>query len=180
MKLVKALHFESYLGLDRKVLDRLFCKYCARDEVSESFLHDLAGSFCPDLEERVSIATLLKVFSVPSSYIQSVYEQFPEERGNHVRRFFRLLVAWKDIFDTGGSTYQSLRTTLDKYSIFCGRDPRDPVSYLLKCTQYDLKCFFFYRINVQMVASAGSSVKVDIGEEDAQCTSIIHICVMLL
>ena len=126
MKLVKALHFEPYLGLDRKVLDHLFCKYCANDEVSESFLHDLAGNFCPDLEERVPIATLLKVFNVPSSYIQSVYGQFPDERDNHIMRCFRLLVAWKDNFDTGGSTYQSLRTTLDKYSIFNGRDPRDP------------------------------------------------------
>ena len=104
----------------------MFCKYCAVDEVSESFLHDLAGNFCPDLEERVPIATLLKVFNVPSSYIQSVYGQFPDERDNHVIRCFRLLIAWKDNFDTGGSTYQSLRTTLDKYSIFSGRDPRDP------------------------------------------------------
>ena len=123
MKLVNALHFEPYLGLDRKVLEHLFCKYCAGGEVSESFLHDLAGNFCPEMEEQVPIATLLKVFKVPSSYIQSVYEQFPEERDSHVRRCFRVLVAWKDNFDTGGSTYQSLRTTLDKYSIFCGRNP---------------------------------------------------------
>ena len=128
MKLVKALHFEPYLGLDRKVLDHLFCKYCAKGEVSGSFLHDLAGNFCPDLEERVPIATLLKVFNVPSSYIQNIYEQFPDEKDNHVMRCFRLLIAWKDNFDTGGGTYQSLRTTLDKYSIFSGRDPL--VSYL--------------------------------------------------
>ena len=126
MKLVRALHFEPYLGLDRKVLDHLFCKYCGKDEVSESFLHDLAGNFCPDLEERVPIATLLKVFNVPSSYIQNVYGQFPDERDNHVMRCFRLLVAWKDNFDTGGSTYKSLRTTMDKYSIFNGRNPRHP------------------------------------------------------
>ena len=123
IKLVNALYFEPYLGLDRKVLDRLFCTYCEKDEVGENFLHDLAGNFCPEMEERVPIATLLKVFKVSSSYIQSVYEQFPEERDSHVRRCFRVLVAWKDNFDTGGSTYQSLRTTLNKYSIFCGRDP---------------------------------------------------------
>ena len=132
MKLVQALHFEPYLGLDRKVLDHLFCKYCVGDEVSESFLLDLAGNFCPDLEERVPMATLFKVFTVPLSYIQNVYGQFPDERDNHVMRCLRLLVTWKDNFDTGGSTYQSLRTTLDKYSIFSGRDPRDPVSYQLK------------------------------------------------
>ena len=127
IKLVKTFHFEPYLELDRKVLDHLFCKYCAKDEVSESFLHDLAGNFCPEMKEQVPIATLLKVFKVPSSYIQRVYEQFPEERDNHVMRCFRVLVAWKDNFDTGGSTYQSLRTTLDKYSIFCGRNPLDQV-----------------------------------------------------
>ena len=144
IKLVQALHFEPYLGLDRKVLDQLFCKYCAGDEVSDSFLHDLAGNFCTDLEERVPIATLLKVFNIPSAYIQNIYGQFPDERDNHVMRCFRLLVAWKDNFDTGGSTYQSLRTTLNKYSIFSGRDPRDPVSYQLKLmyTRYNLKCFF--------------------------------------
>ena len=123
IKLIKTLHFEPYLELDRKVLDHLFCKYCAKDEVSESFLHDLAVNFCPEMKEQVPIATLLKVFKVPSSYIQRVYEQFPEERDNHVTRCFRVLVAWKDNFDTGGSTYQSLRTALDKYSIFCGRNP---------------------------------------------------------
>ena len=127
IKLVKTLHFEPYLELDRKALDHLFCKYCAKDEVSESFLHDLAGNFCPEMKEQVPIATLLKVFKVPPSYIQRVYEQFPEERDNHVMRCFRVLVAWKDNFDTGGSTYQSLRTTLDKYSIFCGRNPLDQV-----------------------------------------------------
>ena len=123
IKLVNALHFEPYLGLDRRVLDHLLCKYCEGDEVSQSFLLDLAGNLCPEMKERVPIATLLKVFKVPSSYIQSVYEQFPEERDNCVRRCFRVLVAWKDNFDTGGGTYQSLRTTLDKYSIFCGKNP---------------------------------------------------------
>ena len=118
-----ALYFEPYFGLQRMVLNRLFCKYCARDEVSESFLHDLAGSLCQDMKERVPLATLLKVLKVQPGYIQSVCEQFPEERDNHVRRYFRVLVAWKDNFDTGGGTYQSLRTTLDKYSIFCGRNP---------------------------------------------------------
>ena len=133
IKLVKTLHFEPYLELDRKVLDHLFCKYCAKDEVSESFLHDLAGNFCPEMKEQVPIATLWKIFKVPSSYIQSICEQFPEERDNHVMRCFRVLVAWKDNFDTGGSTYQSLRTTLDKYSIFCGRNPLVRTCSLVVC-----------------------------------------------
>ena len=123
VNLETALYFEPYLGLQRKVLDHLFCKYCASDEVSESFLHDLAESFCQDMKERVPLATLLKVLKVPPGYIQSINEQFPEERDNHVRRHFRVLVAWKDNFNTGGSTYQSLRAALDKYSIFSGRNP---------------------------------------------------------
>ena len=173
MKLIKALHFEPYLGLDRKVLDHLFCKYCAKEEVSESFLHDLAGNFCPDLEERVPIATLLKVFTVPSSYIQNIYEQFPDERDNHVMRCFRLLVAWKDNFDTGGSTYQSLCTTLDKYSIFSGRDPRDPVSYQLKLELYIFECFCGC-INLQTVVSSDSSVTVSTFVESTHTQHTFH------
>jgi len=57
---------------------------------------------------------------------------------NPIMRCFRLFLTWKDC-DTNGATYWSLRTTLDKYSIFCGRNP---VSYWLKLVESaPFKCF---------------------------------------
>ena len=52
-------------------------------------------------------------------------------------RYFRLFLTWKK-YDPN-STYQSLRNTLDKYSIFCGRNP---VSYWLKLVERTtFECF---------------------------------------
>ena len=45
-------------------------------------------------------------------------------------RCFRLFLTWK-ISDANGATFQSLHTTLDKYSIFCGRNPLDPLVRLI-------------------------------------------------
>jgi len=56
-------------------------------------------------------------------------------------RCFHLFLTRKK-HDTNGATYQSLRTTLDKYSIFCGRNP---VSYWLKLVESTtFECFVIY------------------------------------
>jgi len=82
--------------------------------------------------------SVLTMFVFSYSYC----EQFPDERYNPVVRCFRLFLTWK-ICDTNGAAYQSLRTTLDKYSIFCGRNP---VSYwlnLVESTPFECFCDVF-------------------------------------
>ena len=123
MKLVNALHFEPYHGMHKRLSDRLFDKDLANQEVHDDFLHDLAANIYPKLMQQLPIEMVLRMFNVSDGRLfYSYFEQFPNERNNPVMRCFRLLLTWKNC-DTGGSTYQSLRTTLDKYSIFCGRNP---------------------------------------------------------
>ena len=123
MKLVKALHFEPYHGMHTRLINKLFDKDLVNQAVDDSFLHDLAANIYTNLTKQVSEQMMLRMFNIPDDRLYySYFEQFPNERKNPIMRCFRLLLTWKNC-DTGGSTYQSLRTTLDKYSIFCGRKP---------------------------------------------------------
>ena len=123
MKLVKALHFEPYHGMHTRLVNKLFDKDLVNQAVDDSFLHDLAANIYSNLTKQVSEQTMLRMFNIPDDRLYySYFEQFPNERKNPIMKCFRLLLTWKNC-DTGGGTYQSLRTTLDKYSIFCGRNP---------------------------------------------------------
>ena len=122
LKLEKALHFEPYHGIPGKYIDRLFAKDLANHEVDDSLLNDLASNVYTKLMEQIPIQEAFRMFSIPNCReFYSYCEQFPTERDNPAMRCFRLLLTWKK-YDQD-STYQSLRTTLDKYSIFCGRNP---------------------------------------------------------
>ena len=125
MKLVDALHFEPYLGMHVQLIDQLFDKDLANQEVDDNFLHDLAANIYPKLtkEDPKAMKKMLQMFDISDSRLFYSYcEQFPKEKENPVMKCFRLLLTWKNC-DAGGGTYQSLHTTLDKYSIFCGRNP---------------------------------------------------------
>ena len=155
LKLEKALHFEPYHGLPGKYIDRLFAKDLANQEVDDSLLNDLASNLHTKLMERIPIQEAFRMFSIPNCReFYSYCEQFPTERDNPAMRCFRLLLTWNK-YDAN-STYRSLHTTLDKYSIFCGRNP---VSYWLKLvegTHFDCFCDVFY-MQISMVDDAGSS-----------------------
>ena len=123
MNLVNALHFEPYHGMHTRLIDQLFDKNVANQEVDDDFLNDLAANIHPKLMQQVPIETVFQMFDISDGRLFYNYcDQFPDEKGNPIMKCFRLLHTWKNC-DTGGSTYQSLRTTLDKYSIFCGRNP---------------------------------------------------------
>ena len=121
-----------------KHIDQLFAKDVANQEVGDSFLIDLASDVHPKLMEQIPIREAFQMFSIPNCReFYSYCEQFPTERDNPAMRCFRLFLTWKK-YDPN-LTYQSLRTTLDKYSIFCGRNP---VSYWLKLVESTpFECF---------------------------------------
>ena len=124
LDLEDALHFEPYLGMYRTLIGRLFHKDLANQKVNDYFLHDLAESMYSKFikEDPKALKMVLQMFNISDSRpFYSYFEQFPSEWDNPVMRCFRLLLTWKNC-DTGGSTYHSLRTTLDKYSIFNGRN----------------------------------------------------------
>jgi len=139
LKLEKALHFESYDGIQVRCIDRLFDNEIANQEVDDSFLHDLASNLHTKLMEQIPIWKAFQMFSIPNCHeFYSYCEQFPTERDNPAMRCFRLFLTWKK-YDSNGASYQSLCTTLDKYSIFCGRNP---VSYWLKLVESTpFECF---------------------------------------
>ena len=120
-----ALHFEAYHGMHERRINQLFANDTASEEVGDSFLHDLAADVYTKfkLMEQIPTQAALRMFGVlDARQFYSYCERFPDERYNPIMRCFRLFLTWK-IYDTNGATYQSLRTTLDKYSIFCGRNP---------------------------------------------------------
>ena len=128
IKLVRALHFEPYLGMHTKMVDRFFSKDLASQVTDDNFLHELAATIHLNLK-KVPLQTTLQIFNIPNDQLfYNNCDRFPDERDDPIMRCFCLLLTWKNC-DTGGGTYQSLRNTLDKYSIFCGRNP---VSYSTK------------------------------------------------
>ena len=128
IKLVRALHFEPYLGMHTKMVDRFFSKDLASQVTDDNFLHELAATIHLNLK-KVPLQTTLQIFNIPNDQLfYNNCDRFPDERDDPIMRCFCLLLTWKNC-DTGGGTYQSLQNTLDKYSIFCGRNP---VSYSTK------------------------------------------------
>jgi len=140
LKLEKALHFEPYHGIQVRCIDRLFDNKIANQEVDDGFLRDLAANVHTGLMERISMQKVFRMFSIPDDReFYNYCERFPKETYDPTMRCFRLFLTWKK-YDSHGATYQNLRTTLDKYSIFCGRNP---VSYWLKLVESTpFECFW--------------------------------------
>ena len=92
LKLVNALHFEPYHGMQTRLIDQLFDKTLANQEVDDSFLHDLAASIHPKLMRQVPIEIVLRMFNISDGRLFYNYcDQFPDERDNPIMRCFRLL-----------------------------------------------------------------------------------------
>ena len=138
LKLGKALHFEPYHGIQVRCIDRLFDNKIANQEVDDGFLQDLAASVHTSLMERISMQEVFQMFRIPDDReFYNYCEQFPKQTYNPTMRCFRLFLTRKKY--TNGATYRNLHTTLDKYSIFCGRNP---VSYWLKLVESTtFECF---------------------------------------
>ena len=168
VNLVNALHFEPYLGMHTRLMDQLFDKNVANQEVDDDFLNDLAANIHPKLMQQIPIETVFQMFDISDGRpFYNYCDQFPDERDNPIMRCFRLLLTWKNC-DTGGSTYQSLRTTLDKYSIFCGRNPLVSITlFEFINRKYKFNCLCDC-IDVQMAVSAGSGEAVSTGVENTQ------------
>ena len=123
MMLDDCLHFEPFHCMHVKQISTLFDPDLADQEVDDIFLHDLATDIYPKLMQQAPIKVVLQMFNIINDCLFYNYcDQFPDEKDNPAMKCFRLLLTWKNC-DTGGSTYQSLRTILGKYSIFCGRNP---------------------------------------------------------
>ena len=109
-----ALHFEPYLGLERKVLDCFFNTDHEDDEIDNVFLLDLAAGLSKSCDSPEIVRTLLNISQSPLS-ITRFHDDEP------IEVYLRLFLTWKAAHPSS-STYRNLRFELNKYSLFQGRN----------------------------------------------------------
>ena len=117
MKAEELLCFEPFSDCGKKVLQEMFEDSNCSKEVSDNFIHSMADSIAHHAKLTQKIKWLMKVFQLPLSQLQEQTSRVPE---GPTRELIGLFQTWRQC--TSG-TYQCLRETLDKFSVFCGRNP---------------------------------------------------------
>ena len=124
-KVSKLLYFEPYAVLIADLITQLFAKENAKEKVPSSFIKELASCMYPlnDVLEKA----LKPDPSVLSGKCKEVHPDSIGEISRQQLRCKHILEAWLEQLGTA-ATYQMLRQELNKYSIFCGRNPLNLVS----------------------------------------------------
>ena len=118
------LFFEPYMVVSSDLITQLFAKENAKKLVSSSFITKLASRMYPFTD---SLELVLNpdptIFSEKcKDQVQNLGERFRQQlRCKHI------LEAWVEQLGPA-ATYRNLRQELNKYSIFCGRNPLELVS----------------------------------------------------
>ena len=124
-KVSELLYFEPYAVLTADLITQLFATENAKEKVPSSFITELATRMYPfsDVLEKA-----LKPDPIVLSW--KCKEVHPDSLGEISRQQLRckhILEAWLEQLGPA-ATYQMLRQELNKYSIFCGRNPLNLVS----------------------------------------------------
>ena len=117
IKVEELLCFEPFSDCGKKVLQEMFEDDNCSKEVSDDFILSMADSIAHQAKSTQKIKWLMKVFQLPLSQLQEQTSQVPK---GPTRELIGLFQTWRQC--TAG-TYQCLRETLDKFSVFCGRNP---------------------------------------------------------
>ena len=104
------LLFEPYTKLGASVLQKLFSDENAKQVVSDRFLYSIAEQIYDQKEHYISMLR-------PSR--AQLAEKIRQAPPGRCEEFVCVLQCWRG--DSG--TYQSLRETLDQFSVFAGRNP---------------------------------------------------------
>ena len=117
------LLFEPYCDVGKNLIALLFDQKNEDLKVSEAFIHNIATSIINNndpkyLERKKDL--LLKILE-PQSTEHMLYELKGYDPEIPVLQFKRLFQVWCSHSE---GTYGHLRRELDKYSIFCGRNPQ--------------------------------------------------------
>jgi len=115
----RLLHFEPYTCFSVEMLRVLFAEDNSEEIASEAFLDVVSRT------AHTKVDQLKRVFSIDSIKLQ------PDQPEYQCKQVFQV---WKESTQT--PTYRSLRSALDKYSVFCGRNPL--VSVLCVCVYVGL------------------------------------------
>ena len=100
------LHFEPYFCFSVEMLRVLFAEENSEEIVSETFFDVVSKT------AHTKVDHLKQLFSIDCIKLQRVQPGYPCKQ---------VFLVWKE--NTQTPTYRALRSALDKYSVFCGRNP---------------------------------------------------------
>ena len=112
------LHFEPCTCFTDVIIKKLIEEGNKDEEVSDAFLRDCAKVAHPNL------AKLKEILLIPqhdSEYVTAVKEVPDQYSDDPTHKCFHVFKTWTKFADN--QTYNGLKEALDKYSIFCGRNP---------------------------------------------------------
>ena len=130
------LHFEPYSCLSYELILQLYDEHTANTEVSDAFLHDCAKTAFQKREQLKSILLLPEHESEFHGALWQCHDQYSDDP---IFQCYELFRTWKKF--TEEQTYSGLRRVMDKYSIFCGRNPL--VSWITT-TVYPTQTYFIF------------------------------------
>ena len=107
------LYFEPYAFFSPALLAELFDKENSKEDIPVRFLSEIGETTYPKKDE---FGNALKV---PLRSLQAIADPICRDNPAHISAL--MFRAWKASNPT--STYQALRTALDRFSVFCGRNP---------------------------------------------------------
>ena len=129
-KISELLYFEPFAVLTTDLITQLFAKENAKKKVPSSFVTELASRMYPFSD------ALEKALKPDPSILSGKYKQVhPDSLGEISRQQLRckhVLEAWLEQLGPA-TTYKTIRQELNKYSIFCGRNPLNLVSSSTNC-----------------------------------------------
>ena len=105
------LYFEPYANFGEDIIQDLFSEQNASKDVTDKFLYQIA--------DKVHLKKELfnELFNPNPTLLQERVSRAPPGPTHELVRVFQ---TWRDCSE---GTYQCLREELDKYSVFCGRNP---------------------------------------------------------
>ena len=117
LKVENLLCFEPYSDSGKEVLKEIFNDDNYNKKVTDNFIYRITDSIAHRAQEIQKKKWLMNVFELPFIQLQEQTSRVPE---GPTRELIGLFQTWRQC--TAG-TYQCLRETLDKFSVFCGRNP---------------------------------------------------------
>ena len=118
------LYFEAYTCFSADVLRELEFENNSDKLVSEEFPYEVSKT------SQTKVNQLKQVLSIDSTKFQAALARAPPFLRDHPEYQCKLVFqVWKE--NTQSPTYRALRSALDKYSVFCGRNP------LVSCVDFE-------------------------------------------
>ena len=117
LKVENLLCFEPYSDSGKEVLKEIFNDDNYNKKVTDNFIYRITDSIAHRAQEIQKKKWLMNVFELPFIQLQEQTSRVPE---GPTRELIGLFQTWRQC---NSGTYQCLRETLDKFSVFCGRNP---------------------------------------------------------